>query len=194
MTSPSWMYVLVEDQRQKQLIYRFLVIAGYSPRRITIEVSPSGRGSAEQWVRENFARQAGKCRARNAHAATGMIMMLDADRRMVQERLDLLDDALVCAGQRPVDQNKDPIARLIPRRNVETWILYFGLGGACVPPIDEEHDYKQTKDSDEWSALISPAAETFFNWTKSTVSLPPDPIDSIARGLREIPRALAANR
>jgi len=194
MSSPSLVYVLVEDQRQLQLIYRFLLKSGLKPHQVSFETSPSGQGSAEQWVRESFARQTGKCRARNARATTGMIVMLDADTRTVQERLDALDDALVRVGQQPIDRNLDPIARLVPKRNVETWILYLNLGGACTPPIDEENDYKPAKSSDEWSALIPPAAENLFNWARSKRALSPGLIDSLARGLQEIGRALPVGR
>src|SRR5271157_1449146 len=123
MSSPSLIYVLVEDQLQRQLIYRFLIRAGINPHQMSFALSPSGRGSAEQWVRENFARQAEKCRARNARASTSMFVMLDADTGTIQERLDVLDEALKSTGKKPIDTNRDPIARLIPRRNVETWIL-----------------------------------------------------------------------
>jgi hypothetical protein len=194
MSSPSWLYVLIEDQRQKQFIYRFLAMAGLSSRQMTIEVSPAGKGSAEQWVRENFARQAGKCRARNARAATGMIVMLDADMRTVRERLDALDDALECAEQQPIDENRDPIARLIPKRNVETWILCLSTRGTLAPPVDEERDYKLTKTSEEWSEAIPPAAGTLFAWTRPSSVLPENLIDSLRQGLREISRAIPANQ
>ena len=49
--------------------------------------------------------------------------MLDADNKTVQERLEALDDALKSAGQKPIDLNRDPIARLIPRRNVKLGFL-----------------------------------------------------------------------
>src|SRR5664280_2480434 len=120
---------------------------------MSFELSPSGQGSAEQWVRENFARQAGKCRIRSTRAATGMFIMLDADTRTVQERLQVLDDALVCANQRPIDPARDCIARLIPKRNVETWIIFLA-DREIARPIDEQTDYKRMKRSDEWSALI----------------------------------------
>lgn len=194
MSSPSWVYVLVEDQRQKQLIYRYLAIVGINLRQVTIEVSPSGQGSAEQWVRENFARQARKCRARNVRAATGMFVMLDADTTTVQERREILDEALVSAGQSPIDENRDPIARLIPKRNVETWILYLGLRGVASPPLEEEQDYKRSKTPEEWSTLIPLAAETLFAWTGQTATLPENLLDSLRHGIREIPRALPAGR
>jgi len=190
MNSPSFVYGLVEDRRQLQFIYRFLLAAGLGRHQVSIELSPSAQGSAEQWVRENFARQASKCRARNTRAATGMVVMLDADVRTVQERLDALDEALKCAAQPPIDRNLDPIARLVPKRNVETWILFLSTGAVHALPIDEESDYKLTKSSEEWSALTPSAAETFFNWTRSNRALTSGLIDSLARGLKEIGRAV----
>ena len=193
MSKPSWIYALVEDQRHKQLIYRFLDSAGHNSRQMTIEVSPSGQGSAEQWVRENFARQAGKCRVRNARAATSMFVMLDADTKTVQERLEALDDALKSAGQKPIDLNRDPIARLIPKRNVETWILVLGLE-PTAPPADEEFDYKPTKSAEEWTALVPTAATTLLAWMRPSATLHANLIDSLRRGIREIPRALPPGR
>jgi hypothetical protein len=194
MSSPSLVYVLVEDQRQRQLIYRFLVKTGFKPHQMSFTLSPSGQGSAEQWVRENFARQAGKCRARNARAATGMIVMLDADMRTVQERLDALGDALACAGQQPIDRNRDPIARLIPKRNVETWILCLGLQEPQEQAFDEDNDYKQAKTGEEWSKLIPPAVDKLFEWTQPKATLPVNLIGSLKFGIQELPRALHAIR
>lgn len=191
MNSPSLIYVLVEGQRQKQLLYRFLTRAGFGIHQITIEMSPAGRGSAEQWVRENFARQAGKCRARNSRAATGMLIMIDADICAVQECIDRLDSALIATNQRPVDPSRDRIARLIPKRNVETWILWLSLIDAERRKVDEQMDYKPAKTPEEWSALISPASDALEELTKPGAPLSPALIDSLRSGLQEIPRALS---
>ncbi len=174
-------------------MHRFLKNVGINPHQMSFELSPSGQGSAEQWVRENFARQAGKCRARNTRAATGMFIMLDADRHTVQERLQVLDDALVCANQKPIDPSRDCIARLIPKRNVETWIIYLDAG-ENAQPVDEQTDYKQTKSPEEWSALIPHASETLSSHIKHPAAIPADLIDSLRHGLREIPRALSTER
>lgn len=193
MSSPSRVYALVEDQRQRQLLYRFLLKAGVSPHQVQFELSPSGQGSAEQWVRENFARQLGKCRARNARAATSMFVMLDADVARVDERLHALDESLVSAGQARFDTGRDPVARLVPKRNVETWILYLSTKGIVRSAINEEQDYKQTKTGDEWSKLIPAAAEVLHTWTTNVRERPPNLIDSLRCGIQEIPRALPAN-
>lgn len=197
MSSPSLVLVLAEDQRQKQLIYRFLLKAGIGPHQMTIEVSPSGAGSAEQWVRKNFARQTRKCRARNARNAqtsTGMFVLLDADRLSVQAHLSELDAALIAADQPRYDPATDNIVRLIPKWSIETWILYLVSKGAAKPPISEENSYKDSKANEQWSELIPEAADALFEWTRQTVVLPENLIGSLRHGIEEIPRALPAGR
>ena len=192
MSKPSLVIVLAEDQRQRQFIYRFLKNAGIRSDQIRAVISPSGRGSAEQWVRENFALHAAKCRARTVRADTGLVVLLDADLQSVSERLATLDNALIAAGQNPIDRNRDSIARLIARRNIETWILFLAAAGLAIPQIDETTDYKQTKNTDEWSELIPTASEKFLAWTRPKAVLPENIIDSLQRGIDEIPRALTA--
>jgi hypothetical protein len=194
MNNPSRFFAMVEDQRQMQFLYRFLLCQGIRPHEITIDFSPSARGSAEQWVRENFARQAGKCRARNTRASTGMFVMLDAVTRTIRERLNALDEALTGAEQPPVSRERDPIARLIPKRNLETWILFLSARGAANPVVDEQQDYKQRKTTEEWSGMIPPASEVLLAWTRPDGELPDNLLDSLRLGLQEIPRALPTGR
>jgi hypothetical protein len=197
MSSPSLVLVLAEDQRQRQFIYRFLVTAGVNPHQMTIEVSPSGQGSAEQWVRKNFARHASKCRARNAkhaRASTSMFVILDADKLSVQEHLIELDTALTIASQPKYDAANDTIARLIPKWSVETWILYLSTNGAPTPPLSEDQTYKDSKSTEQWAALVPPASKILVEWTRIAASRPDNLLDSLQRGLIEIPRALPVKR
>lgn len=193
MSKPSFVYVLVEDSRQRQFIYRFLIRAGIQRHQLNIESAPSGHGSAEKWVSDNIATQASKCRARNARGnATGMFVMIDADKHSVQERLIALDESLLRLGKEPLGVTGDPIARLVPKRNIETWILCLGITNSRWPEIDEERDYKPTKSDEEWSELIPNAAEALYKLTVTDKKPPENLIDSLRRGIDEIPRALSA--
>lgn len=187
MSKPSMMIVLAEDQRQKQFIYRYLTSAGFRRKEMRFHLSPSGRGAAEQWVRENFVVQVRVCRTRQAQ--TGMIVLLDADTRTVQQRLDALDQSLVETGQRRIESGQDTIARLIPKRNVETWILFLARKGVTAPPIDELTDYKRDKNDREWSELIPGAVDTLHAWTNPSTARPATILDGLRFGLEEIPRA-----
>lgn len=189
MSKPSLVVALVEDQRQRQLIYRFLRHAGVRRDQIRLVMSPSGRGSAEQWVRNIFVAQTRKCRARQAR--TGMFAMIDADLKSVDDRLGDLDEALVAAGQKPIDRSRDKIARLIPKRNVETWILALCQSRIGVI-VDEISDYKKIKTQDEWTALIPAAAATLSELVGRSATVPENLLDSLKRAIIEIPRALSA--
>ncbi|HZB89659.1 MAG TPA: hypothetical protein VE291_13450 [Terracidiphilus sp.] len=185
---------LVEDQRQEQLLRRYLVRVGFNRHQVRFEMSPSGQGSAERWVRENFARQAGKCRARNARAKTSMFVMLDADAHTVQERVNALDEALISAGQEPINPTHDSIARLITKRNVETWIVWLSASERAMRTVDEAQDYKPTKNSGAWSALIPSASEALWELTRPAAFLPDFLIGSLRNGIQEINRALPVER
>ncbi len=78
-----------------------------------------------------------------------------------------------------MDTNKEQIARLIPKRNVEIWISC--LNGAAV---DEQTDYKTGENAHGES--IPSAAKTPFDWTRRNVALPMHCVDSLRRGVSEL--------
>jgi hypothetical protein len=197
MTRLSWIYVLAEDERQRQFLYRFMASAGFNLRQTSFELSPSGQGSAEQWVRQNYARLTRKCRARNARhsrQSTGMLVMLDADNRSVQERLGELDAELLSENFPGYDSANDSIARLVPKWSIETWILYLSSDGKFKPPLSEDKPYKNSMTPNQWTELIPRASKTLCAWTKPSAALPRNLISSLRHGLEEIPRPLPLGR
>ncbi len=50
--------VIVEDDRHEMLVRRYLKQCGMGPREIRMSAL-LGRGSAEQWVRKTFIKEAG---------------------------------------------------------------------------------------------------------------------------------------
>jgi hypothetical protein len=194
MSSPSSAYALVEDKRHKQFIYRFLIHAGFNRNKITVDISPSGQGSGKQWVCKRFAQQVETCRKRNAKTSTCMFTMIDADQLAVAKCMSDLDAALVAANQSKLDPARDPIARLIPKWSIETWILFLSSNGTANPPLSEDTPYKDSKTDGQWSELIPQAGKTLFAWTRSVASRPANLLDSLQRGLDEIPRALPVGR
>jgi hypothetical protein len=155
---------------------------------------PDGHGSGKQWVRKSFAAQVQICRWRNSRASTSMLAMMDADELTVARCLSDLDDELIISGQPRVDENYDRIARLIPKRNIETWILFLTSDAAQKRSVSEEQDYKGSKKSEQWDQLISQAVAALYEWTRRGAVLPDNLIDSFRSGLIEIPRALTASR
>ncbi|HMD99103.1 MAG TPA: hypothetical protein VKM93_17460 [Terriglobia bacterium] len=180
MSKPSQVIVVLEDDHHEMLIYRYLVNCGLKRYAIRIHRSPSGQGSAEGWVRKTFVRETNVYRSRQARALTALIVMIDADTRTVQERWNQLDETLTESGN-PIVGEGERIARLVPRRNVETWILC--LNGQAV---DEETDYKRA--GSDWNKLIPTASETLYQWTRSPAEPRDHCVSSLRTGVRELKR------
>ena len=179
MSRPSCLVIIIlEDGHHKMLVVRYLKRCGIKEHEIKIYRSPSGRGSAENWVRKTFSKEVSVYRGR--HARTKLIVVIDADTNTVRERLKQLDQALHDSGKQAVDVEGEQIARLVPKRNVETWILC--LNGHAV---DEETDYKKRHN---WSKLIPSAAESLFQWTQSASEPPQHCIDSLRSGVKVLKR------
>ncbi len=179
MSKPSLVIVLLEDDHQRMLLYRYLKRCGLA-YATTILPSPSGRGSAEQWVRKRFIEEVIAYRGRQAKAKTALIVVIDADGHSVQDRLRQLDQTLKDGGKPILDENEH-VARLVPKRNVETWILCLNENA-----VDEETDYKNTRST--WGDLIPVAAEALYDWTRPKADLPNRCIDSLRTGVGELSR------
>ena len=91
-----------------------------------------------------------------------------------------LGQALTKCGVQPVHHNEQ-IACLVPRRNIETWILCL-----CEQAVDEGTDYKRIRD--DGNELIPEASNTLFQWSRTNSHLPGHCIDSIRRGIAELRR------
>ncbi len=181
MSKPSQVIVVLEDDHHKMLVYRYLIKRGLESNVLRIERSPSGEGSAESWVRKTFVREVNAYRSRSRHTQTALIVVIDADTGTVHDRLRQLDQALKDSRKETVDTDTEQIARLVPKRNIETWILCLN-----EQAVDEETDYKKTRN--DWNELIPPAAEGLFQWTRSNDEPPKHCVDSLRSGVRELKR------
>lgn len=180
MGKPSQVILLLEDDHQKMLLYRYLKRCGLS-RAIRVSPHVPGRGSAEQRVRTQFAAEVRAYRGRQAKAETSLIVVIDADENTVQERLNQLDQALEDAGQEGIAIEEERVARLIPKRNIETWILC--LTGTNV---DEQTDYKGS--NADWNRLMPGGAEELYQWTRPNAEPPIRCIESLRTGVTELKR------
>ena len=116
--------LLCEDSQQEAFVRRFLKGTGWETREIRVEKSPGAKGSAEQWVRENFPKELVEYRRRKARAASALIAVIDADTRSVQQRHNEFKEA--CSEKNmPFRNDDDSIAIIVPKRNIETWVYYL---------------------------------------------------------------------
>jgi hypothetical protein len=194
MSSPSLIYVLVEDNRQQSFIRRFLMMVGIEKRKMVFAPVPDGHGSGKQWVRRNFAAQAQICRRRNSRASTSMFAMMDADELTVARCLSDLNDELIKSGQQGLDNDHDRIARLIPKWNIETWILFLTSDEDANLSVREEQNYKDSKKSQQWDQLVPRSTTAIYALTRPGAALPDNLIGSLRTGLKEISRALPVRR
>ncbi len=171
--------MLAEDKRHQSLIRRYLYRAGFGLREIRFTELPSGRGCGEQWVRDHYVREVRAFRARSSKATTALIVAVDADVLDVIERAAQLQFAL-SNGKLDPRAPGERIAHLIPKRNVETWLLC--LTGQTV---DELTDYKRRAGLD---VLAKPAAETLFEWSRDNAVASRYSIPSLQIAISEVRR------
>ncbi len=142
MSKPSQVIVLAEDRRHQRFVQKYMEQLGHSLHDLRFEGLPAGRGCGEQWVRERYAGAVAAYRARSSRAQTALVVAIDANGGDVPRRLRQLQEALGEAELFPRRDN-EKIIHLIPRRNIETWILC--LNGRTV---NEDDDYTREQDID----------------------------------------------
>ena len=179
MSKPSLVIILAEDERHQQLARRYLYKLQYRRHDIRPVALPNGRGSGVQWVLQRYATEVQKYLTRAARARTALIVAIDADTGHVDKRNHQLEQALEEAGL-AVRGADSAIIHLIPKRNVETWIMC--LSGEHV---DELTDYSQRREVD---ALISAAADILFEWSRPNAVPPAHCVPSLAAAIPEVRR------
>lgn len=138
MDAGSRIVLLAEDQTHQVFFRRFLREMGVQTRRIRTIRPPHGDGAGDQHVREQFPERVKWLRSRSYQTNLGLLVVIDGDELDVRTRKQELDDALLDDGLRPRDDD-DPIAIVVPNRNIETWI--HSLRGH---EVDETTNYKST--------------------------------------------------
>ncbi len=179
MAEPSWVIVLVEDERQQRFVRNYLYRRGLTRHDISFEPLPDGKGSGEQWVRRRYPNAVRAYRSRSAHAQTALVVAIDADTKEVDARQRQLEKVLA-ENSIPNRTPNEAIVHWIPKRNIETWILC--LGG--IPGVSEQQDYRNDR---AVKGLIVIAAEAFFDMNSSSADLP-DCLPSLRVAITEAQR------
>lgn len=177
MNRPSEIVVLVEDRNQQRLVFRYLERVGYGGRVIRPVLAPAGKGSGERWVRDKYAEEVNAFRTRPAR--TWLVVAIDADTKGVEYRAQQLAQELAARGLRARGEG-EAIAHLIPKRNIETWILC--LTGEAV---DEGTDYSRDGRIEE---RIPAAALALFDWSRPNAAPGENCILSIRAAIPELRR------
>jgi hypothetical protein len=130
--------ILCEDKQQEVFAIHFLQKRGFTlDRNFRAQICPKGAG--EQFVREKYAQEVVEYRRQRNKRSGMLIVLIDADKKTVEERLQQLNDALIQNSQQ-IRQPDEAIAIFVPKRNIETWINYLQSKN-----IDEETEYAKLK-------------------------------------------------
>lgn len=131
--------ILSEDLQTATFIRRFLRERGYKNHQLRVEVAPKGKGSGEQWVRDQYPYELRARREKN----TVLIVGTDADEMTVAQRIGTLDGQ--CRSENvAVRTAQEPVIMAIPKRNIETWFAY--LRGENPNEVDTYPRYRYESD------------------------------------------------
>ncbi len=172
------MVILCEDRQQEVFARHFLKKRGFTGI-FRVEICPAGSQSGEQYVRTQYPVEVKAYRQSRSRISIGLVVLIDADKRTVQERLKQLDNIL---GEQslPLRQIDEEISIFVPKRNIETWIHY--LKGESV---DEEKPYDKFARAGD----CKPYAEVLADHCR-TQNLPQTAPPSLQAACGEIQRLL----
>lgn len=182
MSNPAQVTILAEDRRQARFVRSYLRRKRPDLAQSVIKDAPmsSGRGSGAQWVINRYSAEIEAYCAR--HAKKWLIVVIDADAKSVQDRINELSKQLLDSEDerlRKLTVETEAIARLVPKWSIETWIL--SLNGEAV---DEETPYKRL--GRQWDDLIRRGAIELHICVNSNADFHPGMTPSLGRGIREL--------
>jgi len=165
----SQIVILCEDTQQESFIRRFLKKAhGIQPNLLIVVKNPGGKGSGEQFVRNRYPHELKAIRRR--HAMLTLITAIDADTKERNEIIRSLDAVCAGSGIEP-NTDRDNVALVIPKRNIETWITW--LNGQ---PVDETTAFPRLPNE----SACQPAVEKLYDLCTQN-DTPPNIPDSLAK-------------
>lgn len=133
--------VLCEDKSHFHFVMGYLEALGFEANKITGKIAPLGRGSGEQYVREQFAKFV-TTRRQVKHENVILVVITDADKHTYEHRFKTLTDTLTESLSK-----EEKIVVLIPARNIETWFRYADNPVECDEQTDYKSQYKQASPS-----------------------------------------------
>ena len=129
--------ILAEDNRLVSFCLKIVMKLGIQTERKKISVEPVPQaGAGYTWLFREYPSLVQKHRTRASKNSVALVVGVDADKKSPEERAQELDQKLEEAKleKRKADE---AIVLVIPKRNIETWIMYFG-----GTKVDETTDYK----------------------------------------------------
>ncbi|MBW4505264.1 MAG: hypothetical protein KME64_01935 [Scytonematopsis contorta HA4267-MV1] len=171
--------ILCEDRQQEVFARFFLKKRGFKGL-FRARICPPGSQSGEQFVRTQYPAEVKAYRQNRNRVSIGLVVIIDADKSTLQERLDWLALTLDEDSQEN-RQADEAIAIFIPKRNIETWIHY--LQGESV---NEEEAYSKFPNAE---ASCKPDVENLAEQCRSQ-NLTKNALPSLQAACGELQRLL----
>ncbi|MBU4263700.1 MAG: hypothetical protein KKC76_17735 [Proteobacteria bacterium] len=178
MSKASQIIILCEDKAHELFVKRFLRMGwDVKPRAIRVPPYPNGKGSGKKHVEDNISLEAEALRRRPA--STILLVIQDADELSVGQIRSNLDAKLLS----PRNDN-EPIAYIIPKWHIQTWIAY--LDGRNVNEADKD-TYKNSYGKLSESKDAHPFIDRLANNCRKNIQLKSPP-DSLVAACEEFNR------
>ena len=172
--------VVCEDIQQEAFVRRYLAKRGFDKRRIYVRKSPAGKGSGEQFVREQLSKEVREFRRRSSYQeGVALVAVIDADTLSVNTRLTQINSALVGEGLAEI-RTDERIAVFIPKRNIETWIQF-----ARDRTVNEETLYPKLKTPSSCKEEVNLYVDTICRG-----GIPDDALPSLVHACNELDKIL----
>ncbi len=133
------MTLLCEDKQRQVFALRFLKALDWNLRDWKLILSPAGRGSGEQFVRETFPDELRALRSKGRDQVY-LVVLIDGDSAGVNRRREQIREACRSQGVQPPTDN-DRVLVCAPTWNIETWLAY--LAGVTID--ETRRDYSKFK-------------------------------------------------
>lgn len=137
--------ILCEDEQHAFFARYFLRCKGWDSKNFRVEKGIRGKGSGEQFVRENLPVELKKMR-QFRREARALIIVTDADNYTVDERLGFLRNECTNQGVEPWSDD-EPVFILIPRWEIQNWLAYLS-GDRLVG--EGQSNYGADRDPSSW--------------------------------------------
>ena len=131
------LHVLCEDELHQRFVECLADRWHIGPRQRQITASPKAKGSASQYVLDNYVDAVKRWRADSHDTNVGLLVVIDGDNEGSDRRRRELALRLKDAKMAPIAVS-DPVAIVVPTWHIETWIAWL----CGHRPLDEQTRYK----------------------------------------------------
>lgn len=177
--------ILCEDIQHRAFAKGLFEARGF--RNIRFLPIPEGRGAATQYVFEHYPERVKAYRilaSRNQYSHA-LAVFIDADNRTVENRLRELDDKLE-ENDLEKRQCHEKIGTFIPKKHIETWLMYLMDRVVDGKVVDEETSYKNAYQKIYRVRDCIPYAKRLANDICPSSSLPNDAPVSLHKACDEL--------